>query len=240
MLAIQHLVAAAVPGLAPERIALVDDRGTLLARGGDLDSESFAAGETEEFRAAYEARLRQTIEDLLARSLGPDRVRAQVNAEIPYTLGAGELPVDHFDALVEGDEEIVDARARSATDQVSDRIAALAAALVPDGGTIQFGIGSIPDAILGGLGDRKGLRVHSGLVSEACVDLYEAGVVDAPMVAAEVVSSPRMRWPSDSFDISSEKIAMPCPSGAALHARFKQNAVLPIDGRAATMISSDG
>jgi acetyl-CoA hydrolase len=120
-------------------------------------------------------------------------VVAQVNPEVPYTLGAGELPVEHFDALVEADDQIVDARARSASDPVSDRIAAVAAAVVPDGATIQFGVGSIPDAILAGLGDRTSLRVHSGLVSEACVDLYEAGVVAAPMVAAEVVSSPRMR-----------------------------------------------
>lgn len=84
VLAIQHLVAAAVPGLAPERITLVDDRGNLLARGGDIDPEGFAAGDSEEFRAAYEARLKQTIEDLLARSLGPDRVRAQVNAEMDF------------------------------------------------------------------------------------------------------------------------------------------------------------
>jgi acetyl-CoA hydrolase len=120
-------------------------------------------------------------------------VLAQVNAEVPYTLGAGELPVGHFDALVEADEEIVDARARSESDPVSDRIAELSAAVVPDGATIQFGVGSIPDAILDGLGDRKGVRVHSGLVSQACVDLYDAGVVEAPMIAAEVVSSPRMR-----------------------------------------------
>jgi acetyl-CoA hydrolase len=120
-------------------------------------------------------------------------VLAQVNAEVPYTIGAGELPLGHFDALVEADDEIVDARARSETDPVSDRIAGLAAEVVPDGATIQFGVGSIPDAILVRLGDQKGLRVHSGLVSEACVDLYEAGVVETPMIAAEVVSSPRMR-----------------------------------------------
>jgi flagellar M-ring protein FliF len=84
VLAIQHLVAAAVPGLGPERITIVDDDGTLLARGGEVDPESLGAGETEDHRAAYESRLRQTIETLLERSLGPGRVRAQVNAEMNF------------------------------------------------------------------------------------------------------------------------------------------------------------
>jgi acyl-CoA hydrolase len=76
---------------------------------------------------------------------------------------------------------------------VGERIAQLAAEVVADGATIQFGVGSIPDAILAALGRRRGLRVHSGLVSEACLDLYEAGVVEGPMIAGEVVNSPRMR-----------------------------------------------
>jgi acetyl-CoA hydrolase len=118
---------------------------------------------------------------------------AQVNGELPYTLGAGELPVDHFDALVEADDSVADARARSGSDPVSDRIARLAADLVPDGATIQFGIGSIPDAILAALTERKGLRVHSGLVSEACVELHEAGVIEGDMIAGEMVNTPRMR-----------------------------------------------
>jgi acetyl-CoA hydrolase len=51
----------------------------------------------------------------------------------------------------------------------------------------------MPDAILRGLSGRRGLRVHSGLVSEVCVDLFEAGVIEGPMVATQMVNSPRMR-----------------------------------------------
>lgn len=58
--AVQHLVAAAVPGLSPERIALVDDRGRLLARGGEGDPESVFASQADELRQAYEARLTWT------------------------------------------------------------------------------------------------------------------------------------------------------------------------------------
>jgi flagellar M-ring protein FliF len=82
--AIQHLVAAAVPGLAPERVTLVDDRGTLLARGGDGLAEGALPSQADDYRTAYEARLKRVIEQLLERSLGPGQVHAEVNAEIDF------------------------------------------------------------------------------------------------------------------------------------------------------------
>lgn len=120
-------------------------------------------------------------------------VLGQINAEIPYTFGAGELPVDHFDLLIEAREEVRDARARAENDPTATPIAERAATLIDDGSTIQFGVGSIPDAILDRLIAKKGLRVHSGLVSEACMRLHQAGVVEGTMVAAEVVNTPTMR-----------------------------------------------
>jgi flagellar M-ring protein FliF len=84
VLAVQHLVAAAVPGLVPERIAIVDDQGTLLARGDDGASENALPSQAEDFREAYETRLEHAIEQLLERSLGPGRVQAQVNAELDF------------------------------------------------------------------------------------------------------------------------------------------------------------
>ena len=83
VLAVQHLVAAAVPGLTPERITLVDDQGTLLARGGD-GPEGALPSQAEEHREAYEDRLKRTIEHLLERSLGPGRVHAEVSAELDF------------------------------------------------------------------------------------------------------------------------------------------------------------
>lgn len=82
--AIQHLVAAAVPGLKPKNISVVDDKGNLLARGGDEGDLDRAATNAEEMRIKYEARLVRTIEDLLVRSLGPGNVRAQVTAEMDF------------------------------------------------------------------------------------------------------------------------------------------------------------
>ena len=119
-------------------------------------------------------------------------VIAQVNPQVPYTFGAGEIPVEEIDLLVEVDEPIIIARPAGAADPVGQNIAARAAAFVEDGSTIQFGVGALPDAILAQLSSRRGLRVHSGLVSEACADLYEAGCIEGPMVTAQLMSTPRM------------------------------------------------
>ena len=128
----------------------------------------------------------------LAVTLTAPLVIAQVNPSVPYIFGAGEIPVEDFDFLVEKDEPFRDGEPAE-LDGTSSRIAALAAATIPDGATIQFGNGVMPDAILRALAGRRGLRVHSGLVSEVCADLFEAGVISGPMIATQVVSSARMR-----------------------------------------------
>lgn len=82
VLAIQHLVAAAVPKLKPSMISVVDDKGTLLARGTD-DAQAMAETAAEA-KLVTEERLQRTIEDLLERSLGPDHVRAEVSVDMDY------------------------------------------------------------------------------------------------------------------------------------------------------------
>ena len=81
---IRHLVAAAVPDLEPERVTVVDERGDLLARAGDDTENGVLPSRAEEYRDAYETRLERRIEELLERSLGPGRVRAEVTAEIDF------------------------------------------------------------------------------------------------------------------------------------------------------------
>ncbi|MFN0091617.1 MAG: acetyl-CoA hydrolase/transferase family protein [Acidimicrobiales bacterium] len=129
----------------------------------------------------------------ISAALTAPLVIAQVNPQVPYVFGAGEIPVEEIDYLVELEEPFSDWREGGELDPVSARIAELAAGLVVDGATIQFGNGVLPDAILRQLSTRTGLRVHSGLVSEACADLYEAGVVEGPMVATQLMSTPRLR-----------------------------------------------
>ena len=85
ILAIQHLVAAAVPQLTPEGVSILDDRGQLLARGfGEEGSAALALQNAEEMRRAFENRLRQQVEELVEQTVGLGRVRAEVTADINY------------------------------------------------------------------------------------------------------------------------------------------------------------
>jgi flagellar M-ring protein FliF len=79
--AIQHLVAAAVPQLKPSRISMVDEKGTLLVRSSDNDEQALA-NDAEEKKLATEQRLQRTIEELIERSVGPDKVRAEVSVDM--------------------------------------------------------------------------------------------------------------------------------------------------------------
>lgn len=82
--AIQHLVAAAVPGLTVGRISIIDQNGALLARGKEDDGGVLSDSDSEEFRAGVETRLRTSIERLLERSVGFGNVRAEVAADIDF------------------------------------------------------------------------------------------------------------------------------------------------------------
>ena len=82
--AILNLVAAAVPGLRPQKISIVDSRGDLLARAGEPVGDAAAALSTEEVRRATEVRLARAVEEMLERTLGPGRVRAEAAVRMNF------------------------------------------------------------------------------------------------------------------------------------------------------------
>ena len=82
--AVLNLVAAAVPGLKPQGIAVVDSRGTLLARAGQPTSDEQVAQTGEELRHTAELRLSRAVEEMLEQSLGPGRVRAEAAVEMNF------------------------------------------------------------------------------------------------------------------------------------------------------------
>ncbi|WP_431860314.1 flagellar basal-body MS-ring/collar protein FliF [Azospirillum sp.] len=82
--AIQHLIAASVPNLEPTQVSIIDDKGKLLARGGGANSEDVMMANAEEKKLAYERRLAATIEDLLGRTVGYGKVRAEVSADLDF------------------------------------------------------------------------------------------------------------------------------------------------------------
>jgi flagellar M-ring protein FliF len=82
--AILNLVAAAVPGLRPQNIAIVDSRGDLLARAGEPVGPVATAMSTEEVRRGTELRLSRAVEEMLERSLGSGHVRAEAAVRMSF------------------------------------------------------------------------------------------------------------------------------------------------------------
>ena len=82
--AIQHLVAAAVASLNPDRVAIVDDRGTLLAGGDDKSGPDAMAEGEEQHTSQFEDRLRTRIESIVGSVVGTGHTRVQVTADMNY------------------------------------------------------------------------------------------------------------------------------------------------------------
>jgi flagellar M-ring protein FliF len=83
ILAIQSLVASAVPELKPEKVSLIDQTGKLLARG-DEGSQNTASLKADEMRLKYEQRLSRAVEDIVGRTVGFGNVRANVTADLNF------------------------------------------------------------------------------------------------------------------------------------------------------------
>jgi flagellar M-ring protein FliF len=81
--AILNVVAAAVPGLRPQNIAIIDSRGNVLARAGNPTGTA-TVQTTEELRRGTELRVARAVEEMLERSLGPGRVRAEASVEMDF------------------------------------------------------------------------------------------------------------------------------------------------------------
>jgi flagellar M-ring protein FliF len=84
ILAVQSLVASAVPSLRPQGVAIIDSHGNLLARGGGDDDEAAMPLKAEEMRHNYEQRLTNEIEDLVGRVVGYGHVHATVAADLNF------------------------------------------------------------------------------------------------------------------------------------------------------------
>lgn len=103
-------------------------------------------------------------------------VIAEVNRRMPRVGPDAGVPVERITAFVESDRPLLEIPPGRPGD-VEDRIGAHIAALVPDGATLQIGIGAIPDAALRALRDKQDLGVHSGSFSDGVLDLLEAGAL---------------------------------------------------------------
>lgn len=106
-----------------------------------------------------------------------DYVVAEVNPKMPRTLGDSFVHVGSLDALVASERSVLEFPMEQITPEAK-KIAEFIAPLVPDGATLQTGIGAIPSAVLSALAGKKNLGIHSEMITEAVMPLVEAGVVN--------------------------------------------------------------
>lgn len=103
-------------------------------------------------------------------------VVAEINRQMPRTLGDSFIHVSRLHHLVEVDYPVPEAP-QGGTSEVHLKIGEHIAGMIPDGATLQMGIGSIPDAVLHHLGSHKDLGIHTELFSDGVIEMVERGVI---------------------------------------------------------------
>jgi 4-hydroxybutyrate CoA-transferase len=127
------------------------------------------------------------------------RIVAEVNDQAPRTGGPCFFTQEQIDFLVECSAPLVPYR-EIQFGETEKRIAEFVADLIPDGSTIQIGIGNLPAAILKLLEQKKDLGIHSGMLSDSVVDLVEKGAVNnvrksvypGKIVAGELIGTEKL------------------------------------------------
>jgi acyl-CoA hydrolase/RimJ/RimL family protein N-acetyltransferase len=104
-------------------------------------------------------------------------VVAQVNSNMPRVHGDGFIHIENVDFIIAHDEPLLEYETNVA-DEIAQQIGKYVARIVEDGGTIQVGYGSIPNAILSSLGGKEHLGIHTELLTDGIVELMKKGVID--------------------------------------------------------------
>ncbi len=133
---------------------------------------------------------------------------AEVNQKMPRTLGDSFIHVSRLNYIVPVDYELPELLMNEgAPDENTDRIASYIAELIPDGATMQMGIGAIPDAVLKYLKNKRDLGIHTELFSDGVIELVEEGVLTGArksihpgkMIAGFILGSRRLyQWVDDN------------------------------------------
>lgn len=103
-------------------------------------------------------------------------VIAEIDERLPITAQDALVAAADIDVLAHCDADEILLPDPEPAD-IDTRVAAQAAALIPDGATLQLGVGTLPVAVCRALADHRDLGVHSGVISDALVDLVEKGVI---------------------------------------------------------------
>jgi acyl-CoA hydrolase len=114
--------------------------------------------------------------DYSASLIGRAPFFLESNAQMPRTFGGNQVHISQVAGWTEVDYPLIEAHTVVPTDK-DQAIAALVAERIPDGATIQAGIGGMPNALLAMLKGHRDLGVHTELLSDGVIDLVESGVV---------------------------------------------------------------
>ena len=117
-----------------------------------------------------------TNADYVSPFIGTVPFFLEVNAQMPRTFGRNQIHVSQVVGYTEVDYPLVELPPAQPK-AVDLKIAELVAERVPNGATIQAGIGGIPNALLANLRDHRDLGIHTELLSDGMIDLIESGVV---------------------------------------------------------------
>ncbi len=119
-----------------------------------------------------------SIGHALPTALEAETVIAEVNDQMPRVLGDGYIHVSQVDTLVETSRPLLEFPAPKEIGETEKKIGETVGDLIPDGATLQIGIGAIPSAVIQSLKDKRDLRFFAMGV-DGIVDLVEAGAVEA-------------------------------------------------------------
>jgi len=133
---------------------------------------------------------------------------AEVNQKMPRTLGDSFIHLSRLNYIVPVDYDLQELRmTEGGPDEVVDSIACHIAELIPDGATMQMGIGAIPDAVLGYLHGKRDLGVHTELFSDGVIELFDQGILTGArksihpgkMIAGFILGTKRLyNWVDDN------------------------------------------
>lgn len=179
--AIQQLIASAVPSLTAGRISIVDNMGTLLSEGNEGgDPVTSAAGKADQRRRSLEAHLSQTVEQLVERTVGPGKVRAEVSVEMDFDR------IDSSEEIFDPEGQVV--RSTQTVDQNSSNRQSGGASAVSVATNLPDGSQSSPQAADSELNAEKRSEetVNYEISKKVINHVREAGVVKHLSVAVLV------------------------------------------------------
>ncbi|HVN71225.1 MAG TPA: GNAT family N-acetyltransferase [Desulfomonilia bacterium] len=104
-------------------------------------------------------------------------VIAEINPNMPWTIGDTFIPVDRIDHMVLVDTPVTEYVHPRVVDAISEKIARYVARIIEDGSTLQIGLGRVPNEMLKYLTNRKHLGIHSDVITDPVINLIEKGVI---------------------------------------------------------------